>query len=254
MPVTYDLPMVALSILIASVSGYVALSMTERLTTNKGPVHYRWLAGGAVAMGIGIWSMHFTGMLAFHLPVEIGYDLPTVALSLAAAIAASGVSLAIVSRPSMNLVTWLTGGFIMGSGITVMHYTGMAAMRLCGTMRWDFRIVVMSAFIAVVVSLAALRIVFTLRVVSGSRFEWRRCAAAVVMGIAVAGMHYTGMTAATFLSSPNLVLSSDFITAKALGGGAIIGATLLELILALAIAYVDGESSRVHELEMRFKL
>src|ERR1035441_7741529 len=160
MRVTYDLPLVALSILIASVSAYVALSLGERVTQNHGRVRYLWLAGGACAMGTGIWSMHFTGMLAYHLPVPISYDIPTVVVSLIAAILASGVALAVVSRPSMGQRAWLTGGFLMGSGVAVMHYTGMAAMRVSATARWDLRIVAVSAVIAVVVSLVALRLVF----------------------------------------------------------------------------------------------
>jgi methyl-accepting chemotaxis protein PixJ len=251
---TYDLRMVAFSLLIASVSGYVALSLSERLTNNEGRVHYSWLAGGALAMGVGIWSMHFTGMLAFHLPIPINYDIPTVLISLVAAIVASGVALAVASRPSMNRRAWLTGGLIMGSGAAIMHYTGMAAMRLCSTTQWDLRVVVLSVAIAVCASLAALWLVFNLRAVSGSRSEWRRITAALVMGVAVAGMHYTGMAAATFVSNPNLTISGNVISAAELGGGALIGATLLELILALAISYVDGESARLRDLRARFKL
>src|SRR5450755_1791032 len=249
MRVTYDLPLVALSILIASVSAYVALSLGERVTQNHGRVRYLWLAGGACAMGTGIWSMHFTGMLAYHLPVPISYDIPTVVVSLIAAILASGVALAVVSRPSMGQRAWLTGGFLMGSGVAVMHYTGMAAMRVSATARWDLRIVAVSAVIAVVVSLVALRLVFNLRAISGQRFEWRRIGAAIVMDIAVAGMHYTGMAAATFLSMPGPPATGNIITAEALGGGAIVAVTFLVLILALAVAYVDRRFV-AHELAL----
>jgi diguanylate cyclase (GGDEF)-like protein len=239
MHASYDLPMVVLSILIASVSAYLALSLAERLTHNQNRARYLWLAGGACAMGTGIWSMHFTGMLAYHLPVSISYDVPTVLISLIVAIIASGVALFVVSRPSMSPRSWLIGGFLMGIGVAVMHYTGMAAMRLPATVRWDLRIVAASAAIAIIVSLIALRLVFNLRALSVRRFEWRRTGAAVIMGFAVAGMHYTGMAAATFLSMPGPPATGDIIAAAALGGGAIAVVTFLVLILGLSVAYVD---------------
>jgi diguanylate cyclase (GGDEF)-like protein len=235
----YDAPMVVLSIFIASVSAYLALSLAERLTHNHTRARYLWLAGGACAMGTGIWSMHFTGMLAYHLPVPISYDVPTVLISLIVAIVTSGVALFVVSRPSMSPRAWLAGGFLMGTGIAIMHYTGMAAMRLPATAQWDLRIVAASALIAIVVSLVALRLVFNLRAVSARRFELRRAGAALVMGLAVAGMHYTGMAAASFLSMPGPPATGDIIAAAALGGGAIAVVTFLVLILALSVAYID---------------
>jgi diguanylate cyclase (GGDEF)-like protein len=246
---TYDVRVVALSIVIASVAAYVALSLGERVTENRGLSRHVWLLGGASAMGTGIWSMHFTGMLAFHLPVAISYDVVTVALSLVAAISASGVALAVVSRPVMSVRAWLTGGLLMGSGVAVMHYTGMAAMRLPASAQWDPRIVGASVAIAVVVSLVALWLVFRLRAVSHRLFDMRRGAAAVVMGFAVAGMHYTGMAAATFFASAPQPANGGVISADALGGGAITVVTLLVLSLALAVAYVDRRFS-AHELAL----
>ncbi len=246
---SYDLRVVALSIVIASVAAYVALSLGERVTQNRGLSRHLWLLGGASAMGTGIWSMHFTGMLAFHLPVSISYDVATVALSLAAAISASSIALAVVSRPVMGPKAWLTGGLLMGGGVVLMHYTGMAAMRMPASAQWDMRIVAASVAIAVVVSLVALWLVFRLRAVSHRLFEVRRGAAAVVMGFAVAGMHYTGMAAATFFASPPQTAGGDVISADALGGGAIAVITLLVLVLALAVVYVDRRFS-AHQLAL----
>jgi NO-binding membrane sensor protein with MHYT domain len=188
MRVSYDLHTVVLSLLVACVSAYVAFWLAERIAENRGRWRAFWLFGGASAMGAGIWSMHFIGMLAYHLPVPIGYDIPTVVLSLLVAILASGVALALVSRAELSDRDSLIGGLLMGAGITAMHYVGMAAMRVAAAPRWDNAIVATSALIAIVASLVALRLVSRLRAVAGGRLGWRRVAAAAVMGSAVAGM------------------------------------------------------------------
>src|SRR5689334_21862437 len=126
---SYDYRLVGLSVLIAICAAYAALDLAGRTTAAIGRIRITWLAGGATAMGIGIWSMHYIGMLAFSLPVPVLYDWPTVLLSLLAAIFASGVALFVVSRKNMGWPEALTGSAFMGSGIATMHYTGMAAMR-----------------------------------------------------------------------------------------------------------------------------
>src|SRR6266581_4846164 len=127
---SYDYRLVALSAVIAICASYAALDLAGRTIAASGRVRLAWLAGGATAMGLGIWSMHYIGMLAFSLPVPVLYDWPTVLLSLIAAVFASAVALFIVSRKKMGWLRALTGSGIMGSGIATMHYTGMAAMRL----------------------------------------------------------------------------------------------------------------------------
>jgi NO-binding membrane sensor protein with MHYT domain len=127
---TYDLRLVALSVLIAIFASYAALDLTGRVTASRRNARMFWLFGGAAAMGFGIWSMHYIGMLAFKMPMKILYDVPTVVISLFAAIAASAVALFTVSRRHMGLWQTVTGGVVMGSGIAAMHYIGMAAMRM----------------------------------------------------------------------------------------------------------------------------
>src|SRR6266536_4073506 len=125
----YDYRLVILSVLIAICAAYAALDLAGRTTAARGRLRLAWLAGGAIAMGLGIWSMHYIGMLAFALPIPVLYDWPTVLLSLVAAIFASGVALFVVSRKQMGWSQAVSGGAIMGGGIATMHYTGMAAMR-----------------------------------------------------------------------------------------------------------------------------
>src|ERR1700753_2258477 len=126
---SYDYRLVALSFIIAFLTPCAALGLAGRVTASRGLSRAMWLTGGAFAMGSGIWCMHYTGMLAFHLPKPVYYHLPTVGLSLLAAIAASFIALYVVSRDPMIARHVVTGGVSMGAGIATMHYSGMAALR-----------------------------------------------------------------------------------------------------------------------------
>src|ERR1700693_1848422 len=127
---SYDYRLVALSIFIAVVASYAALDLSGRVTFSQGSSRLLRLGGGATEMGIGIWAMHYIGMLAFHLPVPVEYDWPTILLSLLAAIFASGGALFAASRRKMGPPVVIIGSIFMGGGIAGMHYIGMAAMRL----------------------------------------------------------------------------------------------------------------------------
>jgi NO-binding membrane sensor protein with MHYT domain len=126
---SYDYRLVVLSIVMAVCASYAALDLAARITAAHGRVRLAWLAGGATAMGIGIWSMHYIGMLAFSLPVPVLYDWPTVLWSLLAAIFAAAVALYVVSSKHIGWPRALAGGVIMGAGIATMHYP---AWRRCG--------------------------------------------------------------------------------------------------------------------------
>jgi len=149
----YDYRLVALSVLIAVLASYTALDLAGRTTAARGRVRLTWLAGGATAMGVGIWSMHYIGMLAFSLPVLVLYDWPTVLLSLMAAVFAAAVALFVVSRKKMGWPRALAGSAIMGSGIATMHYTGMRLPAVCS---YDLRLLILSVVLAIVISLVAL--------------------------------------------------------------------------------------------------
>ncbi|HZO93441.1 MAG TPA: EAL domain-containing protein [Candidatus Baltobacteraceae bacterium] len=233
----YDWHLVALSILIASVAAYVALALTERVAASRGRARVWWLLGGATAMGGGVWSMHFTGMLAFHLPVPIDYDVPLVVLSFIAAVAASTVTLFVASAPVLRVKHWLAGGVVMGIGVATMHYVGMAAMRMPARAEWDVRVVALSVGVAIVVSLVGLRIFFSLQPVRG-RFAWRRVGAAIAVGFAIAGMHYTGMAAARFVAAPP-PLDADVVGFATVGSGAIAFFAFSLLAVAFITTRID---------------
>jgi diguanylate cyclase (GGDEF)-like protein len=189
--------LVAISYVVAALASYVALQLAGRATHGDGAARWWWRIGGGCAMGFGIWSMHFIGMLAFHLPIPLGYDLPKTVYSLIAACIASNFALWLVTQRELPPLRHALGAVLMGGGIAAMHYTGMAAMEMNPGIVWNRFWFVLSIVVAVVAAGTALWIAFRLR--GESRDAWRmRIVAAMVMGLAVTGMHYTGMEAAGF--------------------------------------------------------
>src|SRR5437867_3747511 len=182
---SYDYRLVALSVLIAVLASYAALDLAARVTAARGSIRYAWLFGGATAMGTGIWSMHYIGMLAFSLPVPVLYDWPTVFLSLLAAIFAAAVALFVVSRQRMGWLRALTGSAIMGTGIATMHYTGMAAMRLSAMCSYDPLLLTLSVVLAIRISLVQLWPTFRFRE-DRKATGWWKTASAIVMGAGTA--------------------------------------------------------------------
>src|SRR5690348_58415 len=157
---TYDYRLVALSVVIAIFASYAALELAGRVTAARNQARSAWLVGGATAMGMGIWSMHYTGMLAYRLPMRVYYHVPTVLLSLLAAIFASYVALFIVSLPRMTTAHVVGGSLPMGAGIAAMHYTGMAAMRLGAMHHYHMGLWWLSVALAIVISMVALWLTF----------------------------------------------------------------------------------------------
>jgi PAS domain S-box-containing protein len=235
---SYNYGLVALSVLIAMFASYAALDLAGRVTAAGGWTRAVWLLGGAGAMGTGIWSMHYIGMLAFILPIPVAYHWPTVLLSLFAAILASAIALYEVSREKMRASRAVAGSVLMGAGIASMHYIGMAAMRLPAACHFNSFLVVLSVVFAVLISLAALWITFHLR--DGKTGIGReKLAGAVVMGAAIPVMHYTGMAAASFTPSGMSADLSHAVSVSTLGIAGIAAVTFIVLGLALLTSWVD---------------
>jgi NO-binding membrane sensor protein with MHYT domain/CheY-like chemotaxis protein/two-component sensor histidine kinase len=193
----YETPLVVISILVAIVASYAALSLAGRVSESRGLAVKAWIVGGAIAMGSGIWAMHFIGMLAFRLPIPIAFDLPRTLVSLLLPIAASCLALWQVSRAELSSLRLGVSAVLMGAGINAMHYTGMAALRMEPGIVYDPWLFALSVAIAIAASCLALWIAFRLR--RNVPHVWLpRVGAAMVMGMAIVGMHYTGMAAASF--------------------------------------------------------
>ena len=235
---SYNYALVVLSVLIAMLSSYAALVLAGRVTAASGWTRAVWLLGGAGAMGTGIWSMHYIGMLAFILPVPVAYHWPTVLVSLLAAIIASVVALYVVSRPQMGALRALAGSVLMGAGIASMHYIGMAAMRLPAMCHYNSFLVALSVVFAVLISLAALWITFHFRNEKAG-IGWGKISGAVVMGAAIPVMHYTGMAAASFTPTGMPPDLSNAVSISTLGTAGVVGVTLVVLALAMLTSWVD---------------
>ncbi len=190
----HDPLLVTLSVAVAVTASFTALDLAGRIRAAVGVTRWVWLATAALAMGGGIWSMHFVAMLAFNMSLPLSYDLPLTVLSLTLAILVTGLGFAVVgdSDAGSRPVRLALGGLLMGTGIAVMHYTGMAAMRMPATLSYDPLLVATSVMIAIGASTAALRLA------SCDASGKARAAAASCMGLAISAMHYTGMGAAAF--------------------------------------------------------
>lgn len=232
--------LVALSVAIAMFAAYTALDLAARARGGRdrfGP-RWLWVIGAAVTMGGGIWSMHFVGMLALKTGMPIAYDPWLTVLSFIIAVGVTGAGFAWVGRVAAGRYSVLLAGPLTGLGIALMHYTGMAAMRMSGRVVYDPVLVVASVVIAILAATVALWLAFR----HNSVIE--KVTAAAVMGLAVAGMHYTGMAAATFPAGDGGMLHDQ---AHAVGleaapvylAFAVAGATFLILFIGMLAIAVD---------------
>ena len=243
----YSPALVLISLCVAILASYTALDLTGRIATTKGRAVHLWTAGGALAMGVGVWSMHFIGMLAFSLPIDLGYDFGITALSLLIAIGSCGFALWLVSQPELPAWQLGFGALIMGAGISAMHYTGMAAMRMTPGIDYDPSLFGASLLIAVGASAAALWIAFRLRQ-NTPYVRFARGGAAVIMGIAIVGMHYTGMAAARFADGSFCGAALNGLSGKGLDNLVLV-TTLAVLSIALLTSILDARlEARTAEL------
>lgn len=237
---SYNFWLVGLSIVVAIVASYVALDLASRIVAAQGNRASRyWLFGGALSMGIGIWSMHFIGMLAFQMPIPMSYDIPTTLLSLLIAVVVSGFALYTVMHGVLSTRRLLLGGFLMGIGIACMHYTGMAAMEVSPAIHYDPLLFSLSVVIALVASVVALWIAFQLRTETILSAFWKKAGSSLVMGVAITGMHYVGMAAARFAPDTVCLVNAQDINNVWLASG-IAGFTVLILATTLLISVFDA--------------
>ena len=242
----YDPSIVALSVAVAIIASYTALDMAGRVSASDSTPKksWIWLVAGAVSMGTGIWSMHFIGMLSFHLPIQVAFDLPITLLSMIIAIAASAIALFFLRQAQLGIRNLIISTVLMGTGIVAMHYTGMFAMEMSPPIRYNPLLFVASVLIALVASFAALWISFQLRWKHSRTEILAKLGSAGVMGLAISGMHYTGMAAARFApGSVCLAVTSGGInsTTLAIGNG---GVSLLIMSFTLIVSALDANFSK----------
>lgn len=233
---SYDLWLVGCSFLVAVIASFAALELAGRIVVAQGRATWAWLAGGSLAMGLGIWSMHFIGMLAFHLPIPLGYDVAITLLSVLPAILSSALVLGLVLRGRLAGMRLMTGAILLGGGIAAMHYTGMAAIPVQPVIRYDPALFAASIAVAVAVAYVALKLAFSL---AGNVSRWKKFAAALVMGAAICAMHYTGMAAAKFAPDSICTVAPDAIENTWLAGIVAVN-TVLVLLVTISIAFYDA--------------
>ena len=234
----YEPTLVAVSILVAVYASYTALSLAERVRHSHGRATWWWMGGGAFAMGSGIWAMHFIGMQAFRLPFPVGYDVGITFISWLLPVLASALALSQISRTTPRPTHFALSAVLMGIGINAMHYTGMAAMRMRPGIEYDPLLFGLSVLIAIGASAGALWLAFHLR----HRMRHAglaQLAAAIVMGGAIVGMHYTGMEAAHFLPG-SICLEADVGISQDLLAGMVTVTALLLLTIATLVAIYDS--------------
>jgi NO-binding membrane sensor protein with MHYT domain/CheY-like chemotaxis protein/nitrogen-specific signal transduction histidine kinase len=231
--------LVLVSLLVAILASYTAITLALHIRLATRQVAPAWLIGGGVAMGIGIWSMHFVGMLALTLPIEIAYDVGTTLLSMVIAIVVSTFALHIASRKQVGRAAQVGAGFAMGIGICAMHYVGMAAIVITPEIRYEPRWVAISFAIAIAASFAALGVAFSTPRASGWR-RFHRAFGAIGMGLAIAGMHYAGMAAAQF---PTTAASGAALVNKGWLAGSVTTITLFVLVATLLLSLLEARAT-----------
>ena len=238
---SYNSSLVLASFFIAILSSYAALDLSGRISSAANRERRRWwLLGGAASMGVGIWCMHFVGMLSFSLPIALGYDVGITVASLIIAVVVSYFALKLMSKRHMSRARLLTSGGLLGVGISSMHYLGMEALRMHPFIQYDPWLFSASVLIAIVAATAALWIGYRLGSDKGKRQFALRLTAASIMGIAIAGMHYTGMAAAGFPEG-SVCLAAGAGNLSSIGLAlAAAGTTLGILTITLILTILDG--------------
>ncbi len=254
---TFDPRLVALSFVVAVGASYTALELSRRVSHSTGTSARAWLIAGSMSMGIGIWTMHFIGMLALDMPMSVRYDVPITMASLGVAVAASAYAIYIAAGTSNSLPRIGASGLLLGCGIAGMHYTGMAAMRMDAQIVYEPRIVGLSVAIAVAAACAAIWIMFKLVNNASRHLGKLKFGAALIMGIAICGMHYTGMAAVSYVrigpsSSYNDPMANMWL-AITMGGAAllILGFTNLTIFFERQLRREQEHSHKVEQEAVR---
>ena len=246
----YDYRLVLVSYFIATFASYIALDFAGRLRdVDTNPLSMRlWIAGGAVAMGGGIWSMHFIGMLAFTMPnMNMAFELNWTLLSFFVAVMASALALILLSYQEINWARLGAGGVILGFAIASMHYLGMQAMSDTVVIHYKVGLFIVSLMIAVGASEAALWFALHSNTVAiNIRFRIKMLSA-LIMGVAICGMHYMGMAAAVFTALPDVHAMQMDLQPEILAITIAIVTVVLLTIALFTSAYKEAQNQQMLE-------
>lgn len=243
---SYQLNLVVASYVISTLGAFAALTASQRIRGRRGLSRLNLLLAGVALGGIGVWSMHFIGMLALNLGMGSGYALLETLVSLAAAIAGAWGALAFVARDPGSVSRVVGAGVLLGLGVVFMHYLGMSGMRFPGFIVWSWPMVTLSVLLAIAAATAALWLAFRTRSLS------LRGLAAAIMGGAVCSMHYTGMAAADF------ICTSDAADRFAIPHGPLVISAMdlpvLVSVVAVGMAVIIGFDQLLQSLQLERKM
>lgn len=237
----YEPWLVAVSYFVAALTAYSALRVVMRMRAVDQKEQALYILSGAVIMGSGVWSMHFLGMLAFHMPMDVSYDVRNTILSLLIAVIASSLVFYQI-RTKVTVVSLAIAGVMMGLGISAMHYTGMAAMKMDMQVQYNGALVMVSILIAILASVAALAIAMRISQKERRVSQVFLFAAASVMGLAICGMHYTGMAAMSFYADV-IHVNTEYISADVVMLA--VSITTVVLVVNSIGLIVSGETSQI---------
>jgi PAS domain S-box-containing protein len=250
MTIIWNYRLIALSVVIAIIGSYVALDFAIRMRSPAARHKALLFILGSLAMGLAIWTMHFLGMLAMHTNMSISYDQTLSALSILAATIGAGLAFSIMKRKHMGLIQLCTGSIAMGMAICSMHYIGMASMRMGAVIHYIPSLFVLSVFIAIFTSAAALWLSFQLKIDNPSTLFYQKIGSAILMGVAISSMHYTGMAAAQYVIVPGASYPMDSSTVGnlALSDLLIIASIIFGITLVILSSRSEVEFQTVKEL------
>jgi len=258
--VSWNKWLVLISLIIAFIASFTALDTAGRVASSQGWKAKLWLVGGGTAMGIGVWSMHFIGILAMMFPMPMHYGTVDTAASLIIVIIASVAALQrVIGQQQLKFSRLLGGALLLGSGVVGMHYVGMYALLVQPPIEWNYWLVALSVLIAYVASGVALWLAFNLRK-GDNGIVMRRIQASLVMGVAIAGMHYTGMAAASFhetsyidghgVNSPTLAIWVFLFTLAILGSSLLISMVDSQIKATRLAKKLHQANRELHKLAM----
>lgn len=254
MQTSWDYRLVVLSVIIAIIGSYTALDFAGRMKSSEGTSRRLWFTGGAFMMGLAIWSMHFVGMMALIMPMPVTYNAVLMTLSILAAATGSGIAFAIMKRQTLSPIHMITGSIAMGLAISVMHYTGMASMQMAAAIQYTPGLFLLSIIIAITASAAALWIAFRKQPANPDIWFWQKIGSAVLMGCAVSGMHYTGMAAAHYYHTGQLVSGFSMVPTVGmfkLNNLLIAAATVFGSALLLLSAQTARENQKILQQKLQ---
>jgi PAS domain S-box-containing protein len=240
---SYSIALVILSVVVAILGGYVAVEIALRIRAAERRSRSFWTFGGALALGLGIWSTHFVGMLALQFSVLVWYDAVFIFASIVAAVVGCAIAFIIFNRATVNRWLLAVASVFMGTAIAGMHYIGMHGMRMSIDVIYDPLIVAGSVGVAVALTFAGLALTRNLIETGPEQGTWlRKAEASLLLGLAVAGMHYTGMAAATFTAARSAWRPNDDLVLGTFQLGLVVGITSVAL-LAIALVATRFEQS-----------